>query len=116
MTMNAEIGMRPKILAYGLFGKMPYHFSRMYFSPCAIKIASGIIRNRIDSGSKPEMKNEKIIRPVAMEFLDAKNPFMVEKIPTKTRKKVGMPMIGVKTVPSGLLLKLKSKCIADLMF
>ena len=96
IIINAEMGIMPKMRAYGFSGKSPYHFSRMYFNPCAIKIESGRTKRRDASGLKPEIKIVKTIKYVAIEFLDAKKPLTVEKRPVKARKRIGRPINGVR--------------------
>ena len=88
------------ILAYGFSGKSPYHFSRIYFNPCAISIASGNMKNTIASGLKPVMTNVKTRSSIAIELREAKKPFVVENNPIKARASVGNPINGAKNTLS----------------
>ena len=89
-------GKSAEIRAYGFSGKSPYHFSSKYFSPCATKIDSGKIMKIIISLLKPAMINPNMINSVAMEFLEAKKPLVVENSPISASDNIGRLSSGAK--------------------
>ena len=96
-------GSKAEIRAYGFSGNRPYHFSSKYLIPCAIRIENGKIKNITASGLNPVMTRQKISRIVAIEFLDAKKPFVVENKPIKANAKSGKLSSGDKNTLSRLL-------------
>ena len=96
-------GIIADILAYGFSGKRPYHFSRIYLRPCAIKIENGRIKKITASGLKPVMTRQKIIKMEAIEFLEAKKPFVVENRPIKAIANTGKLINGDKKTFSRVL-------------
>lgn len=71
-----------------------YHFSRIYFSPCAVSIEKGRIKKIAASGLKLVIKIVKSMRSDAIELREAKKPLVVEKSPIKIIAKVGRLIIG----------------------
>ena len=95
-------GASADIRAYGFSGNKPYHFSSKYLIPCAVKIESGSMKNMIALELKPVIIIQNRINSEAMEFRDAKNPFVVEKSPVKASTKVGRDTSGDKNMFSML--------------
>ena len=91
------------ILAYGFSGNRPYHFSSIYFKPCAIKIANGKTKNITASGLKPVMITVNTSNKEAIELRDAKKPLVVENRPISAKASCGKLINGAKNtlfVPS----------------
>ena len=94
-----------KIRAYGFSGKSPYHFSRIYFRPCATRIENGKMMNTMASGLKPVIMIVKTMRRVAMELREAKKPLVVENRPISPMAKIGRLMSGERNTLSRLLFQ-----------
>lgn len=82
-------GSKAEILAYGFSGNNPYHFSSKYLIPCATKIEQGRIKKIIASELNPVMIKQNTNNNEAIEFLEAKNPFVVENNPISASAKTG---------------------------
>jgi hypothetical protein len=101
MNPNNKVnGKSAEILAYGFSGNKPYHLSKMYFRPCATKIEIGRIMKITAYGLKPVMMRPNMIRIEAIEFLEAKNPFVVENSPIKARERIGKLISGERNTLS----------------
>ena len=90
-------------LAYGFSGKRPYHFSRIYLRPWAVKIESGNIKNITASGRKLVTTRVNTSKSDAIELRDAKNPLVVENRPMRAIAKVGKLISGDKKMLSTLV-------------
>lgn len=99
---STESGKTAETRAYGFDGKSPYHFSRIYLRPCAIKIVNGKMKKITALGLKPVIMMVKIIRSVAMELREAKKPLVVEKMPIRAMANVGRLISGDKNTLSRL--------------
>ena len=97
---NTESGKIAEIRAYGFSGKRPYHFSRIYLRPCAIKIVNGRMKKITASGLKPVMTIVKINSRLAIELREAKKPLVVEKMPIRTIAKHGRLTRGARMAVS----------------
>ena len=76
----------------------------------------GRTRSRDASGFNPESKIVNMIRQVAIELREARNPLRVEKRPASAIAKVARPINGDKNIPSRALLQEKYGAIASLIF
>lgn len=91
MSINRPIGITPMTLAYGLYGKILDHLCRIYFIPCATKMASGKMKRIIICELSPEINKVKIVSKKAIEFREAKKPLKVEMKPIMARVMAGRP-------------------------
>ena len=90
-------------LAYGFSGKRLYHFSRIYFSPCAIRIEKGSNENTTASGLNPVIIKQNTIKIEAIELREAKKPLVVENNPINAKAKIGRLINGERNTLSGVL-------------
>lgn len=95
---STDSGKMAEMRAYGFSGNRPYHFSKMYLRPCAIKMVNGRIKNTIAFGLKPVITTVKSRSKVAIELREAKKPLVVEKMPISTIAKLGKPINGARIV------------------
>ncbi len=71
--------------------------------PCAVRIDKGRMINITAFGLNPVIIIQKMRSMVAIEFLEAKKPLVVENRPIKASARVGRLMSGDKNTPSLLL-------------
>ena len=100
---NMMSGKMAETLAYGFSGKRPYHFSRTYLRPWAVKIESGKMKKMMALELNPAMMSVKTISSDAIELREAKKPLVVEKRPINAIAKVGKLMSGARKILSTLV-------------
>ena len=99
---NTVSGKMAEMRAYGFSGNRPYHFSRIYLRPCAIKMVNGKIKKMTALELNPVIMTLKMSNNVAIELRDAKKPLVVEKMPISAITKVGRLINGARIMLSAL--------------